>query len=139
MPTSEHILEQLKLHGQRLTDARQAMIRLFVKHAMPLSADQVHAKLAGTTVNRTTVYRELAFLETQGVIRKVELGDRISRYEIVDESHHHHVVCTNCKRVEDVEADADFETQEQKLAQKTGFSITGHSLEFFGVCPACLS
>jgi Fe2+ or Zn2+ uptake regulation protein len=139
MKLHEQILNRLKGDGQRLTPARCALVELFASGVVPLSADEIVARLSTpkSKPDRTTIYRELAFLESHGIIRKIEFGDQLRRYEVEDGSHHHHVVCTSCRRVEDVDADADFDQQERKLANQTGFRITGHSLEFFGLCQAC--
>jgi Fe2+ or Zn2+ uptake regulation protein len=51
---------------------------------------------------------------------------------------HYHIRCLDCDRV--VDAPPDFEVSiSYKLKENTGFKISGHKLEFFGICPACLN
>lgn len=129
------LLESLQERGYRITSVRSAMIELFVKNHAPLSAEELLKVLLGT--HKTTVYRELSFFESEGVIQKVDFGDGIRRYELAELEHHHHLVCTVCKKVTDVHLEGDLDDQEKKISKKTGFKILTHSLEFFGLCPKC--
>jgi len=52
--------------------------------------------------NKVTVYRILDFLFKNQIIERVEFGEGKYRYEL-KKNHHHHLICTNCGRVQDVE------------------------------------
>ena len=141
---TDHILTTLKARGERLTPARRLIIELFVQQDAPVSADDIRAALTKkkVTVNKTTVYRELEFLLTAGFIRPVYLNDQRKYYELalVDNEHHHHVVCRDCGRVEDIEVEGVeklLAPLEKKLAKKIKFADIRHSLEFFGWCGKC--
>lgn len=141
---TDHILTTLKARGERLTPARRLIIEFFVQHDAPVSADDIRAALAKkkVTVNKTTVYREVEFLLTAGFIRPVYLNDQRKYYELalVNNEHHHHVVCRDCGRVEDVEVEGVeklLAPLEKKLARKIKFAEIRHSLEFFGWCGKC--
>ncbi len=135
----EELLAQLKGRGCRMTAVRLAMVRLFAKTSKPLAAEEILKKIAVSErdVNKTTIYREIAFLEEAGIVQKVEFGDQIRRYELKEQEHHHHVVCEGCGRVEDVQADEDIAEHEKDITRQSGFKITSHALEFFGLCPSC--
>lgn len=131
------ILEKNRL---RLTKTRRAMIALFLREHTPLSVPQILAELSTQMihVNKTTVYRELETLETLSIVRSVKLEDRKQYFELATRDHHHHFVCLECEEIEDVHLDeCDLEKQESLLAQKNGFSVLRHSLEFFGLCKFC--
>lgn len=141
---SDHILKTLKARGERLTPARRLIIDFFVQSDVPVSAEIIRSMLAGkkVVVNKTTVYRELEFLLVSGFIRPVYLNDRTKYYELalVDNEHHHHVVCRDCGRVEDVEVDGLeklLAPLEKRLAKKIKFADVRHNLEFFGWCGKC--
>jgi len=105
---TDHILTTLKARGDRVTPARRLIIELFVKSEAPVSADLLRAALAKkkVIVNKTTVYRELDFLLASGFIRPVFLAGKSKYYELaLADEHHHHVVCRDCGRVEDVEVE----------------------------------
>ncbi len=129
------LLDDLRRKGFRITQARKRLLGLLEKGKTPLSVFDLQKSL-GLAVNKTTMYRELEFLKKNGIVQEVEFGDKKKRYEI-SSSHHHHVVCVECKSVKDVELQKDLDAEEKKIAKQKGFKIINHSLEFFGLCPAC--
>jgi Fe2+ or Zn2+ uptake regulation protein len=50
--------------------------------------------------------------------------------------HHHHLVCSGCGKVVDF-AGCALTDLEQRLLEETRFDISGHLLEFYGLCPDC--
>ncbi len=133
-----NILAKLKETGARLTKTRQKLLEIFESHAAPLAELELRKKMAhaGVKVNKTTIYRELHNLKIQQIVREVEFGDGKKRFEI-NHGHHHHAVCTNCERVEDIEVGHDVEQLEKQLAKTKKFHVVNHSLEFFGLCRQC--
>lgn len=138
MTSVSAILGQLKASGFRHTVVRTALIEILASGGKPKSVPDLTDALADRKlpVNKTTLYRELEFLKQQGIVTDVRLNERQTRYELTGD-HHHHLVCTSCDRVEDVEVDRDLEEQERMIERATNFKITRHALEFFGVCGFC--
>jgi Fur family ferric uptake transcriptional regulator len=95
----------------------------------------------GNEVNKTTVYRELDFLLSEQIIKNVQIDSSTEYYELADREHHHHLVCTNCKKILDfspseaIEEDIDILISD--LEKKTGFQVQEHSFELFGRCGKC--
>lgn len=140
MPTNQLILKRLRAGGERITPIRSALISILAKTHEPMSPQDilVALKKRGLPANKTTVYRQLETLEQYSIIQAVRFTDRTKRYELVGESgHHHHLVCVNCGRIEDVSFPTDLETQEKTIWQKHKFKVLQHSLEFFGMCKKC--
>ncbi|OGI14262.1 MAG: hypothetical protein A3E38_03145 [Candidatus Moranbacteria bacterium RIFCSPHIGHO2_12_FULL_54_9] len=140
MKYREEIFAVLRFHKLRLTKTRQAVVELFVRNETPLSVPDIllalHKRQAG--VNKTTVYRELERLQAIGVLEPVQLGDRKQYYELASRKHHHHLVCLQCERVEDIDMDeAVLFAEERKWSREKHFIILRHSLEFFGLCRQC--
>jgi len=82
-----------------------------------------------------TVYRNLDVLHEDGLIRKMEFAGAETRFDgILDP--HDHVRCTECGRIEDIYSLNTGLTPEPP-AELAGFQVTGHRLEFFGLCPGC--
>lgn len=139
MSVKSHITE-LKKHGERITPVRLALIGILSAVKEPQTPQQLLARLArkGFKVNKTTVYRQLELLERHGIVQGVHLSDRVTRYELITESgHHHHLVCLSCQRIEDVMFPTDLEAQEKIIWRKNKFKVLQHSLEFFGLCQSC--
>lgn len=78
-------------------------------------------------------------LEEMGMVKRFDFGDRAARFELVGEDndgHHHHLVCTRCTEVVEIEECSIHELEEQ-IAARNGFATVTHKLEFFGICPRC--
>lgn len=134
--------------GYRITVPRQAILDVLSKTNEHLSAEdiylKVHKSYPGTGL--TTVYRTVELLVDLGLLFKFDFGDKRARYELAEgpkgERHHHHLVCTDCKRVIDYTDFIDEEKElldrtEKGLSKKHNFKINGHSIQFFGLCDKC--
>lgn len=140
--TSVDIFDGLKRLGFRISKVRRAMLEIFLNEAEPLPVIKIIEELRnrGLPVNKTTVYRELEFLLSQKLILEFDFGEGRKRYELNRNSHHHHLVCTNCNSVFELvmrDFEEDLEKLQKKLSEKNEFQIQDHSLEFFGICKKC--
>jgi Fe2+ or Zn2+ uptake regulation protein len=119
------------------------LVETFFERDAPLSAQALLEALGrrGQHPNKTTVYREIAKLLSLGFSEPVSLGTRTAYYErTLASRHHHHLVCLNCERVEDVRfPEAGIRREEKKLLASRGFLVARHALEFFGTCNRCQS
>lgn len=132
------ILKDIKSRGFKMTRVREAIINLLLENDTPLSIVDIINLLEKRRLkpNKTTIYREIEFLKREGFLQEVEFGEGKKRYEI-SSSHHHHVICIKCKRIENIEMEKDLNSQERKILKKMDFKPIGHSLEFFGLCSRC--
>ncbi len=87
--------------------------------------------------NKTTVYREIEHLVSQGILQAVQLTSRVVSYELASREHHHHFVCTSCEFVTDVQFPEANIKKTEALIEQEGMLVTHHSLEFFGLCKTC--
>jgi Fur family ferric uptake transcriptional regulator len=133
------LAQRLRRHSLKLTGPRQAILRILREHTHPLSIKQIHAELPPGDCDLATVYRSMHLLEEMGIVKRFDLGDSVARFELLregDDGHHHHLVCTQCAEI--VEIDECFGRElEEKIASQSGFKAVTHKLEFFGVCPDC--
>ncbi len=139
MSHAEDALQGLRKTGFRLTKARRALFAALEAALRPMSVPElrVRMKKAGAAADKTTIYRELAFLLERRLVQAIQFGDGLKRYELRGGHHHHHLVCTACGIVIDVSLKGDLDAIERRLARRTGFRIDDHSLEFFGLCADC--
>ncbi len=134
--------------GLRFTEPRRLILDILNRTNDHLSAEEiylaVHKIYPG--IGLTTVYRTLELLMEMGLVHQFQFGDGRSRYELIHNpgkpGHHHHLVCTRCKRVIDYDDFVEEEVElirkvEEALAQKHNFSISGHFIQFFGLCSEC--
>lgn len=106
-----------------------------------LSAEQIFDEVRKThpDIGVATVYRNLKQLEETGIITKSPVGQSAALYELAqtDGGHsHHHLVCTGCGKVEDLETDL-LEDIESFVDRKKGFEVSDHRLQIFGLCRSC--
>jgi len=132
------IMEKIKALGGRQTRVRKAIIGELAKKGELISASELLARLdkAGEPADRTTVYRELAFLKKAGLAREIVFRGRPSLFEMEGE-HHHHLVCQGCGAFAPVKVPIELCRQEERIGKKEKFKITSHSLEFYGLCRKC--
>lgn len=139
MPDRYAILANaLRANGYRLTDARRAIVTALLSSEGHHSADElvelVHHAAPG--VGRMTVYRTLELLTDLGLIRPIYQGSAAARYILMDEGHHHHLVCSSCDQI--IEFDACvWQEIEQAVGKYYHFEVQGHLLEIFGRCQSC--
>lgn len=140
----ESARQWLARHGLRCTGPRLALLGELLLAREPLSITQLHERVAEVPCDFATVFRFVERLREQGLVRAHYWGDRQPHYELDQtdaasgepHSHHHHLVCRDCRCVVEVSA-CGVEALENAICQETGFAEIGHSLEFFGLCPSC--
>ena len=134
--------ENLKEKGYKLTPQRRAIVDTIIcNEGSHLTVEEIYdqVKKDCPEIGLATVYRTILLLEEMGIVYKLDLNDGCSRYELVheDETHrHHHLICTKCGKVIEVEGDL-LETLEDEIEKKYSFKIEDHSVKFFGLCNEC--
>jgi len=119
------------------TPARLAIIKFLENSKLPVDAEEIlqMLRIKNLDTNKVTVYRNLDYFLKKGIIDRVEFGEGKYRYEIKI-NHHHHLICTNCGKVEDVDGEV-LKKIEEEFYQNKKFLVKNHSLEFFGLCANC--
>jgi Fur family transcriptional regulator, ferric uptake regulator len=134
--TMDHALARLRSHEMRVTEPRKAMLQILTREHGPFSAEELHQKMGGKGCDVVTVYRSLQAMEEIGVVRRCDFGDGTYRYEINHgEHHHHHIICRHCRSVQVL--DHCIAGRLERAAREMGYENISHTLEIFGVCPAC--
>ena len=87
-------------------------------------------------IGRATVFRTLETLVDAGVARRLELDGHVYAYVACLPAHHHHIACTRCGRVDEID-EAYVTPIAERLAQEMGFEIDDARLDFYGRCAAC--
>jgi Fur family ferric uptake transcriptional regulator len=136
---TEQTLERaLAAKGHKLTQPRRAVIKVIAATTAALTPGEIHtrAKAFYRNTGLVTVYRTLSLLEEFGLVRRVHGPDDCHAYASVAQGHAHHLVCENCRSTIEFQ-NCDLEKLVKALQRRTGFMISGHSLELFGYCPKC--
>jgi Fur family ferric uptake transcriptional regulator len=88
-------------------------------------------------IGRATVYRSVEKLVNMGLLERIEFADGRHLYRVCGGGeHHHHLTCTHCHRVVDVDICLPID-QFAAIENQTNFDIEGHSITLFGSCEKC--
>ncbi len=125
-------------HGLKLTRPRLAILQVISEHPGHLSAIEIWkaARALYQPLGRATAFRTINQLVELGLLRPIYLGGGQLRYMLVQGGHHHHIVCTQCGTVIEL-PHCPLVPPADEIAAASGFEITGHLVEFFGVCHDC--
>lgn len=135
------ILKELRDSGLKVTIPRLQILQLFQngkgKH---LSADDVYRLLLleKIDVGLATIYRVLMQFAEAGILfrRHFESGHAV--FELNEGTHHDHLVCTICGRVDEF-VDEGIERRQDEIAAERGFVLHEHALSLYGTCAVCSS
>jgi Fe2+ or Zn2+ uptake regulation protein len=135
--TEEELQEALRARGQRVTPQRVLIHRAITELGRHATADQVLERVATRLPNASlpTVYATLELFEELGVVRRVSVGDGPTLWDPRVDGHHH-FVCTNCGRVEDLDGDLEL-ARLWRAARRRGFRPDSAELAVSGLCPRC--
>ncbi|HDG4500465.1 TPA: transcriptional repressor, partial [Staphylococcus pseudintermedius] len=136
------VKQQLQQSSYKLTPQREATVRVLIENeADHLSAEDVYLKVKekAPEIGLATVYRTLELLADLKVVDKVSFGDGVSRFDLRKEGSkhfHHHLVCMECGRVDEIEEDL-LPQVEERVENEYNFKILDHRLTFHGICETC--
>ena len=135
-----HALDALADAGYRRGGARRAVVELLGRQDCCLSAQEIFDRLkrARRPVGVASVYRALDTLVELRLVKRVDAGDGIARYEAAaaDGDHHHHLVCRDCGKVEAF-SDSRLERAIDRVAGGLGYAVDEHEVVLTGACADC--
>ena len=134
MSALEKVALRLEATGYRVTPSRRAVIAAVLQQPDHFAVDDVLQQCRGA--GRATVFRTVRLLTDLGIICRVLLEDGSLHYRVSERGHHHHIVCTDCGQVQDVDECA-ISGLVRDLSDASGYEIEGHWLELYGRCSGC--
>jgi Fur family ferric uptake transcriptional regulator len=132
------LLAELTAKGIRLTEPRRRVLEALAQEPDDATAQQIHARLraAGRTTGLATVYRTLAILSEHELIDALAHRPGETCYRLCGAGHHHHLVCSSCHRVVELQG-CDLGSWLEKASSRHGFVATEHRLDVIGLCATC--
>jgi len=118
---------------------RDAIAQVICSSKEHPSADTVYASLRESypSISLATVYRNIAQLRTDGVIKSVGAVEGIERYD-GDLSEHPHFVCENCGAVIDIEPQDAIEGNSYgHISEKYNVVVLSRQVVYYGRCGNC--
>jgi Fur family transcriptional regulator, ferric uptake regulator len=125
--------------GYRVTEPRRVVAELIAARGGHFSAADLiadaHARRLG--IGRATIFRALDLLTELRVLERLDLPSGEHAYvPCAPARHHHHIVCSVCGRVAEIE-DVGLAGTLEGVQQRTGWQVDSHRLELYGRCPRC--
>ncbi|GEN57983.1 peroxide operon regulator [Halolactibacillus alkaliphilus] len=130
-------VERLKSSGVRITPQRHAVLEYLIEAEIHPTADDIYKALEGKFPNMSvaTVYNNLRVFKDIGLVKELTYGDASSRFDY-NTTKHYHVICESCGKIVDFHYPSLDEVE--ALAETvTGFQVSHHRMEIYGVCPDC--
>ncbi len=130
--------QRLRSVGLKVTAPRVAVLEAFPAEPTHLSADDIYTRVGATlpSTSLQAVYGVLTALVGAGLLRKIEPAGSAALYEKRIGDNHHHLVCTTCNAVEDVDCVVG-EAPCLTPSNTNGFQIHTAEVTFWGVCATC--
>jgi Fur family ferric uptake transcriptional regulator len=128
--------QDIRKAGLKVTLPRVKILQILEgSSSRHLSAEDVYKELLekGEEIGLATVYRVLTQFEAAGLVEKHNFEGGHSVFELNRGTHHDHIVCSQCGRVEEF-VDELIEERQRAVAEARGFGIKGHSLIIFAEC-----
>lgn len=139
MPTETRDLPALlQSRGIRITPARLQVLGELEREPDDATAQELWSRLrqGNSTTGLATVYRTLALFSEMGIVDVLSHHADEQCYRLCGDEHHHHLVCTRCHRVVEIDQ-CNLEGWVDKAARRHGFVATEHSVEIAGICADC--
>lgn len=144
MPASERraeeeaVLRRLEARNRQATNQRRIVLQALMDQRAYVTARELYAALRQDhpTVGQATVYRTLELLVEAGAACRFPQENNENKYIYCPPRHHHHLVCTRCGLVENLDG-CLVPGVGATLEQHTQFQINEHALTFYGFCEEC--
>lgn len=135
-----NLYECIQEKGYKLTEKRKTILRILVENKdYLLEPSEIFEKVLkeDRSINFSTIYRNLEIFLNAGILRKVNLDNGRSSYQIIFENEHiHSMICKKCGRVEALNT-CPFEKIDNEVFKKKGFFPESHKFEVYGFCKEC--
>lgn len=131
--------QRLRESGHKLTGARLAVLSALESSDGHLTSSELIERVTvlDPSVGRASVFRALDLFTRLSLVRPTYIsGSLTPAYVLLPGGHHHHFVCLRCGRVIEVEH-CGLRDAARELEQRLGVQVTGHLVEFFGLCEDC--
>lgn len=135
---NKDIVNSLSQKGYRITPQRLMILKVINGASGHISAEEIYESIRQTYpgLNISTVYRTLELLKEIGLVTETDMGDGRVRFHSAGHEHHHHLVCSTCGQVIDLDEEMLFPLT-TTLGEKYGFRADLHHMAIFGQCKNC--
>src|SRR5262245_30377015 len=127
------LIDALDRAHVRVTEPRRTVARLIAARDGHFTAadllDDVRSR--HLAIGRATVFRALDLFASIGALERLDLPGGEHAYVLCEPAHHHHIVCSVCGRVTDVD-DHGIAAAVEEIQRHTGWQVDTRRLELLG-------
>jgi len=131
--------QRLRDSGHKLTHARLTVLDALEGGGGHMTSTEIleQVEALDATIGRASVFRALDLFTRLSIVRPTYIHSSATpTYVLMPDGHHHHIICTQCSRVIEFE-DCGLGSLTRTLEDRLGVRLTGHLLEFYGLCAEC--
>jgi Fe2+ or Zn2+ uptake regulation protein len=135
--SDQRLRVELHARGQRVTPQRVLIHRALLELGRHSSAEEVLGRVSDSLPGASlpTVYSTLELFERLGIVRRLSARGGATLYDPRRDPHHH-LVCSRCGKVEDLDVDVDA-SGAVRQARRAGFQPAAAELVVTGLCSDC--
>jgi len=130
----------LKANALKFTKQRELVLKFLYDNDDHYTPEDIYMLLKkenpDINIGIATVYRTLALLEDSEIASSISFGAQGKKYELGLKKHHDHLICTSCGDIIEF-FDETIEKQQEEIAAKFNFKMTGHTMKIVGLCEKC--
>jgi len=130
----------IRARGLRDTLQRGRVLEAFLNTEDHVSVEELYRIMnrRKRKVGYATVHRTMKLIADCGLAREVIFDDGVARFEhLYRHEHHHHLVCTRCRKVIEFKSE-DMERGVKAILEQHGFEMESHHYKIYGICNECL-
>ena len=124
-------------HGLTATHQRQILFEVLQGMTGHPSPEEVYERVKRRipSISLATVYKNIHVFIESGMFREVSLHHGSLRVE-VNSRPHHHLVCTVCRSISDID-EKDLGLSHKPKRLPGGFLVERYAVDVLGRCPSC--
>jgi len=129
---------RIRSRGRRLTKQRVVVAEALARAGAAVSAQELYERLrpGQPRLGLATVYRALEAQVDSGMAQRLERPGHVYAYVACSPEHHHHLVCTSCQKVQDVD-EGLLASMLRGVRERHGFVADHARLDLYGECASC--
>lgn len=120
--------------GMRMTDQRRVIARVLSESIDHPDVEEVYNRSTAvdSRISIATVYRTVRLFEEAGILERHDFRDGRSRYELLSEDHHDHLIDLDNGEVVEFQSE-EVEKLQEEIARKLGYKLVDHRMELYAV------
>ncbi|MDG1708622.1 MAG: Fur family transcriptional regulator [Emcibacteraceae bacterium] len=120
--------------NMRMTDQRRIIARVLSDANDHPDVEEVYKRSTDIDdqISIATVYRTVRLFEEADILERHDFRDGRSRYELVTETHHDHMIDIESGEVIEF-VDDEIEKLQTLISKKLGYKLIDHRMELYGV------